>query len=764
MRVSAAVAAAGVAAITASGACAAPPTWSWAGFYLGAHAGAAWSLQDYQSADGALAGFTPFERRSVLGGSFSGAQAGYDWQFGPWIVGPEVSGSWADILGSARCGIADFVCTTKIDWFGSIAARVGYAQNRLLYYAKAGAAVVRDLDQITSPFFINVFNGNATRWGPTVGGGIEYAFTPSLSGFVEYDFSDFGSKTMAFVDQFGLTSNVGTRQNLQAVKIGVNYRPWGAGQFDSTGGSALPTKTAPVAMASDWSVEAGTRYWLSSGKVRNDLFDPFITTQLNSRLTYGPQTGNSIEAFARFDHSSGLFVKGFIGYGVLGGGNLQDEDFPPVVVPYSSTNSNMNGRIDYGALDVGHLVWKNDTANLGAFVGYRQYNQVSNAYGCAQTAANPTCVPAIPVGFLALTDTEDYRGIGVGLNGNMMVTDRVKLSADAAYLPYVNLSGFDNHWFRADINPWTETGWGWGTQLEGIVSYAMTDRWSVGLGARYWYFSANHSETEFPGFASFSPMKFYAQRFGGFLQTSYKFDGSDLADSRPAPRRMVVKALPVAPHPAADWTGLYFGAHIGGGWGTDEWDSATGTLGISGANFPGNAELNGVLAGGQVGYNYQVSSWVFGAQADASVSNFAGTAKCATFAGPDSGTCANDINRVGTITGRVGETYGKFLFYTDGGAAWAHDVSSVNALLVGPLAFVGDQTRWGWTIGGGVAYALTLNWSVFGEYDFMSFGTTSEAMNDATFGQSNVGINERIHVVKAGLNYKVDWASLGTAR
>lgn len=57
------------------------------------------SLQDYQNADRLLAAFNPFEQHSVIAGSFSGAQAGYDWQFGPWIVGTELAGSWGDILG-----------------------------------------------------------------------------------------------------------------------------------------------------------------------------------------------------------------------------------------------------------------------------------------------------------------------------------------------------------------------------------------------------------------------------------------------------------------------------------------------------------------------------------------------------------------------------------------------------------------------------------------------------------------------------------------
>ncbi len=186
------------------------PAYNWAG-----HAGPAWSEQDYQTADQVLAPFTPFGRGSVIGGTFAGAEAGYNWQYGPWVFGPELSGSWADIRGSARCGVATFICTTKDDWFGSVTGRLGYADGRLLYYAKGGAAVIRDDLQLTSPFSSNVFNGDKTRWGPTVGAGVEYAFRPWLSGFIEYDYANFGTTAIATNDQFGLASNITTHQTFR---------------------------------------------------------------------------------------------------------------------------------------------------------------------------------------------------------------------------------------------------------------------------------------------------------------------------------------------------------------------------------------------------------------------------------------------------------------------------------------------------------------------------------------------------------------------
>ena len=65
------------------------------------------------------------------------------------------------------------------------------------------------------------------------------------------------------------------------------------------------------------------------------------------------------------------------------------------------------------------------------------------------------------------------------------------------------------------------------------------------------------------------------------------------------------------------------------------------------------------------------------------------------------------------------------------------------------------DTRWGWTLGGGIAYPLTANWSLFAEYDYLSLGSKGETLNDALFGQSVVNIEEKLHVMKVGANYKL---------
>jgi outer membrane protease len=79
--------------------------------------------------------------------------------------------------------------------------------------------------------------------------------------------------------------------------------------------------------------------------------------------------------------------------------------------------------------------------------GERKYD----AYGCVQIAnANSDCVGplVLPVGTLAITENDTWKALRIGMSGETMVTDGVKVAADVAYLPYVNFKGLDTHWQR----------------------------------------------------------------------------------------------------------------------------------------------------------------------------------------------------------------------------------------------------------------------------------------------------------------------------
>jgi hypothetical protein len=107
-----------------------------------------------------------------------------------------------------------------------------------------------------------------------------------------------------------------------------------------------------------------------------------------------------------------------------------------------------------------------------------------------------------------------------------MVTDRLKLSADAAWLPWISYGGYDNHWARPDINPMKDrdgkgnNGW----QLQAVASYRVTDRMSVGMGVRHMEMRAK-GNVVFPGNVP-SATKLSTQRTTFFLQASYAIGGS----------------------------------------------------------------------------------------------------------------------------------------------------------------------------------------------------------------------------------------------
>ena len=124
-------------------------------------------------------------------------------------------------------------------------------------------------------------------------------------------------------------------------------------------------------------------------------------------MTYDQTFGNSAEIFGRVDFLKGLFLKGNAGIGWMSGGNLQDEDFPPAIIPYSSTNSNMrDGKLGYATVDFGYNFFGGSTYRVGGFVGYFHQYEKFNGYGCTQTATNPfVCFSAIPDSVRVLTET-----------------------------------------------------------------------------------------------------------------------------------------------------------------------------------------------------------------------------------------------------------------------------------------------------------------------------------------------------------------------
>ncbi|MGA7810119.1 outer membrane beta-barrel protein [Bradyrhizobium sp.] len=532
-----------------------PVLWSWTGLYLGGHLGAGFGNSSFSDAAGpAIFGGTVRTSAAVGGG-----QIGYNWQApnAAVVLGVEADADLMSADGSGTCLASSgyFIsanCRVRPVSGGSFTGRLGFATGkagRTLLYAKGGVAWLDETTDITTngalPYAPSSLDG--VRWGWTVGAGVERALTPAWSLRLEYDYAKFGDAGMAtpasyfqvlpplpngYVTTAGGTTNVS--QSLQTVKLGLNYKlgedlhaQW---QPSASDYHLRGTADAPVIPEAE--IEIGGRVWYSSGRFQKDLAttqSASLTGLLVSRLTYDTAAATG-ELFARIDSPSNVFVKGFIGGGRILSGNMHDEDWGAFngEVPYSNTLSSTTGDLAYGTFDVGYSVFRGPSAKVGGFVGFNYYQEDKSAYGCSQIA-NPysDCVPAIPSSTLGITEDDKWYSLRVGLNGVVTLADRLKLTADAAYLPYVAFRGTDDHLLRTDVSDTVspESGSGQGVQLEALLSYAISNAFSVGAGGRYWAMWAPTAYTN--GFGAPCPcqgLPVRTERYGAFLQAAYKID------------------------------------------------------------------------------------------------------------------------------------------------------------------------------------------------------------------------------------------------
>lgn len=210
----------------------APPmiaaVYDWSGFYIGANGG--WGSSHNSWTNTAVGGvlFAPLgEGSHDASGGTVGGQIGYRFQSGNWVFGLEAQGNWADFSGS-NVSLAGLGTTnrTKIEAFGLFTGQIGYAFNNALFYVKGGAAVT---DNKYEGLFLGAVVDRATdtRWGGTVGVGLEYGFAPNWSVAAEYDHLFMGTNSRQFTGVFpvaGITRNDDIKQDADLVTVRLNYR------------------------------------------------------------------------------------------------------------------------------------------------------------------------------------------------------------------------------------------------------------------------------------------------------------------------------------------------------------------------------------------------------------------------------------------------------------------------------------------------------------------------------------------------------------
>jgi outer membrane immunogenic protein len=215
------------------------------------------------------------------------------------------------------------------------------------------------------------------------------------------------------------------------------------------------------------------------------------------------------------------------------------------------------------------------------------------------------------------------------------------------------------------------------------------------------------------------------------------------ADLPPAP---AYKAPVLAP--AYNWTGFYIGANVGGGFANI--DGSGSVLGIPLGTS--TTKLNGVIGGGQIGYNWQYTNWVFGLEADFQGSSQRSTT---TTVGLISTTETDSLPWFGTVRGRVGFTPSdRWLVYATGGLAYGELESNGNVAgggLVFP--FSTNSTKAGWAVGGGVEAALWGNWT--GKIEYLYIDINNFNLNVTAFAiPLNVNLHLHENIARVGLNYR----------
>jgi outer membrane immunogenic protein len=223
---------------------------TWTGCYMGAHAGGIWTRTDatdpvllvQDNPAFGLAGNTVETTTANIrqSGAVIGGQIGCDYQFSPsFVVGIEGGASGSTLKGSTLVPFQPAVAfpgetalvKVTTDFIPTLTARVGYAVDHWLFYAKGGAAWAYNKYSVIGAFQGTPFDaeGLSIKTGWTVGAGVEWAFTEDWSARLEYDYYDFGNQTvtMSFTDPAGVDSFTGPmryRQTAQALKLGVNFR------------------------------------------------------------------------------------------------------------------------------------------------------------------------------------------------------------------------------------------------------------------------------------------------------------------------------------------------------------------------------------------------------------------------------------------------------------------------------------------------------------------------------------------------------------
>jgi outer membrane immunogenic protein len=226
------------------------------------------------------------------------------------------------------------------------------------------------------------------------------------------------------------------------------------------------------------------------------------------------------------------------------------------------------------------------------------------------------------------------------------------------------------------------------------------------------------------------------------------------------PRRVDPVAPVIQPVPIFTWTGFYVG--VSGGYSFENGKSSlVGSPALLATGLtPGAAKTmgDGFVIGGTIGYNQQFGNFVAGLEADISYVDLGKTVS-STFGGLTT-TFSQEASYFGTVRGRLGVAFDRALIYATGGLAYGdQDATTSLSGLGAQWSGSKSSTRFGYTVGAGLEYAITNNWSAKVEYLYYDLGKSNYtspqiagAAIPGVFGDTRA--EYKGNLVRAGLNYR----------
>ena len=496
---------------------------NWEGFFVGASIGGALGDSKWNSVTGAQAARNQMPGSAEIRGVNFGGQGGYNWQYGPLVLGGEVSArtgslqAFVNTQKSVAANPASQVGKVEADLLLNTSLRLGYAAGQNLYLLRAGASALNvkytnDYDNITT----TGARKTATIYGPSFGLGLERDLGAGFSARVQYDYTSFVRRDYIFTDSTGQKSALPISQSLHLVTAGLDYRFGAVGQLN---GVASPTINQEI------TGEVGLRGTYDKVDYSKTFYNPTVKSQRDSFLEFNGQTLAGTEIFTILEHDTGIFLKGTIGFGRQAGSNTtRNQDFAPAAAHYSDIRGTQKDSRSFSAsADAGLQLWRTKDYKVGAFIGAGLINHRLNSYGCRQLEANAAaCQAGVSEASVVITDDQSWRMGRLGLRGEAIFFNRLRIVADAAWIPRFDFKSNDNHWLNAQ--PWDVlNGKGSGNnglQGELVVNYDITPNLSAGVGGRYTALTLRKGEVQM---GQLAPARYEFTDTSGFLQLSYRF-------------------------------------------------------------------------------------------------------------------------------------------------------------------------------------------------------------------------------------------------